>query len=433
MALHRGDYAPYDMVPVGFEAIYTGEDDLAAFDTDDPHLTFFEDDAGHVFQQYSLWGFANATEETWDDEIRVINAMQADLGPLDQATREIRAHIASMVGCDNGIPVTIDELLHAIGTGALPSAPFHDGCWLCRPDARTTQPLQTESMRVIEDVLRRYRAGEAQAALVAVYPFAKGFIERAYAWLGPVDALTEVQSMMLARMLLPFTYFAKHTTDHHAVFQQCFDDDEDGKALDARIAAAADLPEIHANYTKAYKAALATLEDPAKRELYTICGHIADCVSELSDCHHSMLRRIDRWIHGIGTLQWAMADRQPHAEGDRLGQLFFGYALALDRWLRGIPMQFLLLDLSHVDLGFNPKNEILRVYAYLGDDPTPVKQWLAASLWYKFVLEPPASLYRWGWRHKDLLARAEAAGVSVRTWMDAQVAARAHPGARLLA
>jgi hypothetical protein len=422
--MHVGAYAPYDLVPVGFEAIYTGEDDLAAVDMDDPHLTFFEDDEGHVYQQYSLWGFANTTEDAWDDEIRVINAMQADLGSLDRATREIRAHIASMVGCDNGIPVTIDELLNAIGTGTLPSQPFHDGCWLCRPDARTTQPLQTESMRVIEEVLRRYRAGEAKAALIAQYPFAQGFIDRAYDWLGPVQDLTDVQSLMLERMLLPFAYFAKHNPDRDAVYHQCFDTGKAGKALDARISAAADLPEIHANYTKAYKEALAKLEDPAKREIYMICGHIADCVSELSDCHHGMLRRIERWIHGIGTLQWAMDDRQPHAEGERLGQLFFGYALALDRWLRGIPMQFLLLDLGHVDLGFNPRNEVLRVYAYLGDDHAPVKRWLAASLWYKFVLEPPASLYRWGWRHKALLARADSAGINVRTWMDAEVAAR---------
>ncbi|MBN1423812.1 hypothetical protein JXA88_04580, partial [Candidatus Fermentibacteria bacterium] len=185
---------------------------------------------------------------------------------------------------------------------------------------------------------------------------------------------------------------------------------------------AAGIPAIHANHTEAYKTALAQIKDPAKRQLYTISGHIADCVSELSDCHHGMLRRIERWIHGIGTLQWEMPTRRPHAEGTRLGQLFFGYALGLDRWLREIPMQFVLLDLGHADLGFDPKNEVLRVYAYLGDDHGPVKTWLAASLWYKCVLEPPASLTRWGWRHKDLLARAGAAGISVRTWMDERLA-----------
>jgi len=135
--------------------------------------------------------------------------MQADLGPLDDETRAIRAHIGSLVGCDSGIPVTIDELLNAIGTGKLPSPAFHNGCWLCR-NGRTTQPHQAESMRVIEDI--------------------------------------------------------------------------------------------------------------------------------------------------IG--------------------------------------------------------------AYLGDAHTPVKRWLAACLWHQCVLAPPASLYRWGRRHKELLARTASAGVSVRTWMD---------------
>ena len=83
-------------------------------------------------------------------------------------------------------------------------------------------------------------------------------------------------------------------------------------------------------------------------------------------------------------------------------------------------MQFLLLDLGHVDLGFDLKSEILRVYAYLGDR-TSVKEWLAACLWYTLVLERPASLYNWGHRHKSLLEQADATGISVRAWMNSQL------------
>jgi len=50
--------------------------------------------------------------------------------------------------------------------------------------------------------------------------------------------------------------------------------------------------------------------------------------------------------------------------------------------LLGIPLQFVLLDLGHIDVRFDPKNEILRVYAYLGEERTPVKEWLAACLWH---------------------------------------------------
>ena len=412
-----GDFVRYETVPVGFEATYTGGTDLSSVDTSDTDLVHFADADGNVAMRYSLWGFAHTTEDKWDDEIRAINRMQADLGPLDDKTRAIRAHIGSLVGCDNGIPVTIDELLNAIGTGMLPSPAFHNGCWLCR-NGRTTQPRQAESMRVIEDVIGAYLDGQDQADLVARYPFAQGFIERAHSCLGSRDDLTEIQRLMLSRMLLPFQFFAKHTEDRDEIFHECFDEGKAGMALDAQISALAGLPQIVPNYDKAYMEHLSTIRDNHKRDIYVVCCHIADCVSELSDCHHSTFRRVERWIHGIGTLEWDILTRQPHTESTRLGRLLFGYALGLDGWLREMPMHFLLLDLGHIDLGFDPKNEILRTYAYLGHAHTPVKRWLAACLWHQCVLAPPASLFRWGRRYKELLARAASAGVSVRAWMD---------------
>ena len=50
--------------------------------------------------------------------------MQAELGFLDENIRKVRRHIASLVCCDSGVPVTIDEVLNAIGTGSLPVQPF---------------------------------------------------------------------------------------------------------------------------------------------------------------------------------------------------------------------------------------------------------------------------------------------------------------------
>jgi hypothetical protein len=102
-----------------------------------------------------------------------------------------------------------------------------------------------------------------------------------------------------------------------------------------------------------------------------------------------------------------------------MGCLLFGYVLGLDKWLAGIPMQFLLLDLGHIDIGFEVKNEILRVYAYLGEERTGVKEWLAACLWHNLThsamdADNLAGLVR----HKELLERAKQVGVSVREWMD---------------
>ena len=102
-----------------------------------------------------------------------------------------------------------------------------------------------------------------------------------------------------------------------------------------------------------------------------------------------------------------------------MGHLLFGYVLGLDKWLVGIPMQFLLLDLGHIDIGFEVKNEILRVYAYLGEKRTPVKEWLAACLWHNLTYNPidganPAGLLR----HKELLNLATRVGINLREWMD---------------
>ena len=85
-------------------------------------------------------------------------------------------------------------------------------------------------------------------------------------------------------------------------------------------------------------------------------------------------------------------------------------------------MQFLLLDLSHADLGFDPRNELLRVYAYLGEERTPAKKWLAACLWHDLTYNPifvdPDYKLAFGRAHKELYQNAKEKGISVREWID---------------
>ena len=90
----------------------------------------------------------------------------------------------------------------------------------------------------------------------------------------------------------------------------------------------------------------------------------------------------------------------------------------------GVPLQFLLLDLDHIDLGFDPRNNILRVYACLGEELTPVKQWLAACLWYNLVHNQQGGLISgWSQAHTDLLAHCKGQGVIVHEWIDARLEA----------
>ena len=209
-------------------------------------------------------------------------------------------------------------------------------------------------------------------------------------------------------------------------YDRCFGDDGEGARLDGRISELAGLPEIPRLRYGMYEKNLETIADAKKRDLYTVCARIACGVYELSDCHHNTFRVIENQIYGIAKGKTrGIPGRRAGAERERLGQLLFGYALALDKWLLGTPMQFLLLDLGHVYPGFNPKNEVMRVYAHLGENACPVKRWLAACLWYNLYHNPHGGLKPlcggWSGGQPEILARAEEVGVGAREWMDARL------------
>jgi hypothetical protein len=427
---------PCKFVSPGFEGVSTGEKSASPAEETEIITARSTDDDGNVIVRWPVftWTFPGQ-EKDWDDEIRHINEMQAILGPLDDDARQIRAHIGSLVPCDSGLPVTVDELLGAIGRGKLSEPSFRNGCWCPGMwwQQRTTQPLQMESMQTVHAVLTGYLAGRSMADAVGDSPQAAGFIRRSYDWLGPLSRLTEVQRLMLERMLLAVEYFTRHSctippqfpdqagpVEAEAAVKDLLAEGEDlfgesgrGPRLDAEIAEKAGLPKIHLD--EKFQETLDRLEDPAQQDLYRVCVEIASGVHTLSDCHHNTFRYIEGWIHGIGVGRLNIPTRKAGAERERLGRLLFGYVLGLDKRLLGAPMQLSLMDLGHVDLGFNPKNEVLRVYAYLGAEGTAVKRWLAACLWHSLtysLIGPgyPAGLVR----HKDLLERSAALGVNVR-------------------
>jgi hypothetical protein len=381
----------------------------------------FADVEGNIYRRWSLWSHA-FHESEWDSSpkyqaIRHINEMQEKLGPLSEDIRRIRAQIASLVHCDSGFPVTVDELLTSIGRGEAPEDFFHAGCWLPK-GTRSTQPRQYEAMGVIEETLLGYLDGQPAEKMLSKHPAAKGFIERTYEWLGPRAELSQVQELTLRRLLLPFNFLTRRNPNMEDSFKRSFAEGSEGSRLDDEIAKLAGLPDINADW-KDYQKNMESLTDPAKKKLYRIACTLHLGLPYECDCHHATFRRIERWIYGIGTGEPEIPTRTKGTERRRLRRLIFGYALALDRWLLGIPMQFLLLDLGHTDLGFNPKNEILRVYAHLGEERTPVKEWLAACLWHNMCYNTTG-----GWefgilnqRHGEFYAETSAKGVRVDEWI----------------
>lgn len=425
MAKKKNTLVPYEQVSPGFEAIYTGKKSSSEGESDN---------AGNEISRWPVftWTFPGQ-EKDWDEEIKHINSIQSKLGNLDDSTRQIRAHIGSFVPCDSGLPVTVDELLNAIGRGRLDVPSFHNGCWCPGVwwEQKTTQPFQIESMKTIHAVLTGYLAGKGKEEFVKRYPHAEGFINRTYEWLVPVDKMTDVQKLMMDRMLLIIDFFTRNSytvpsspssddiEQQMAEGKDLFEDGGRGACLDAEISKKADLPKIHSRLTEEFQENLESFKNPQKKELYKTCCAIASGVHTLSDCHHNTFRYIENWIHGIGTGRLGISTRKAQAERQRLGHLLFGYVLGLDKWLIGVPMQFLLLDLGHIDLGFDVKNEILRVYAYLGEERNAVKEWLAGCLWHNLMYNTIAKDYHCGLaHHKELLEHAGKAGISLREWMD---------------
>ena len=411
---------PYEMLEPGFEAVYTGGKAAPTDEriTDNPHLSV--DDQGSVIHTWPVWTWTfPGQEKDWDDEVRHINRMQDALGPLDDDTRMIRAHVGSLVLCEAGFPATVDDLLAAIGRGRFVEQPLHNGCWCGSMwwQSRGTQWGQGEAMKVIDACVHEYVAGECADDLARRFPHAEGFIRRMADWLGPADKLTELQRLLIERMLLPFEFFTGRNESYQEANRNCFEEGGRGREIDEQISTLAGLPKVHFRHTREFRENLESIEDPQKRELYDVHSRIANGIHGLSDCHHAAFRYVETWLHGIGTGQAAIPTRRAGAERERLGRLLFGYALGLDKWLLGVPMQFLLLDLGHIDVGFDPRNEVLRVYSHLGGQRTPVKEWLAACLWYNLVHNGHGGLCG----HPEVVQKATETAVSVREWMDSRL------------
>jgi len=451
MAKKKDTLVPYDKVSPGFEAVYTGESSSTPVQENEMISTLHSDGDGNLIRQWCTipWIFpdqeAGWKEDEWDDRIKHLRKMQGKLGPLSDNVRQVRCHITSLIPCDSGLPVTVDEILFAIARGKLERSSFKNGCLCsgigCR--LKTSQPLQMESFKTIHAVLHGYLAGETEENALQAHPQAAGFIQRSYQWLGAVSTLSQVQRKMLDRMFLIIDFFAKfsvhetatrtHSSLKESELQELealgkelfYDENGRGARIDAEIAEQAGLPKIYPQWNPEYKKTFDQLEKSDKKELYEVCCAIAAGVQTLSDCHHNTFRYIEGWIHGIGTGRLGIPTRKAQSEKQRLGHMLFGYALGLDKWLMRVPLQFLLLDLGHIDLGFDPKNNILRVYACLGEEVTAVKEWLAACLWYNLVHSEQGGLIGgWGKSHTDLIQRCKDKGVTVDEWMNAALGNR---------
>ena len=117
MAKKKDELVPYDQVSPGFEAAYTGETSVTPVQENEMTSTLQSDEDGNLIRQWCTipWIFPDQEdgwkEDEWDDTVKHLFAMQSKLGPLTDDIRCLRAHITSLIPCDSGLPVTVDEAL----------------------------------------------------------------------------------------------------------------------------------------------------------------------------------------------------------------------------------------------------------------------------------------------------------------------------------
>jgi hypothetical protein len=77
------------------------------------------------------------------------------------------------------------------------------------------------------------------------------------------------------------------------------------------------------------------------------------------------------------------------------------------------------LNRPHSSVDCDPRDNIVRVYACLGEERTPVEEWLAACLRYTLVYNQQGGMTgSWTSSHTDLIQQCKDKGITVHEWMD---------------
>ncbi|MHA1987475.1 MAG: hypothetical protein ACW98D_12630 [Promethearchaeota archaeon] len=424
----KGELVPYDLISPGFEAIYQGTKDRSALDDwmiNDDDLFIESDKSGNLYLKHSFWTLSYKPDQ-WTDEIKIINGIQESLGELDNTTRYIRNAIGSLVLCDQGIPTTIDQLLDFIGSNYYDEKRlFHLGCWM-PSGKRSTNPDWQRSMTYIEEILVNFLKGMSITDQIKqLEGFMEGFIRRFYSWFPSRVNLDELQVLLLNRILVSFPYLTHGIDNHKKMMKDVFEIGGKGWIIDEQIQKLEDLPQITGIKWNEARKYYKTIKNQKKKERFRIISYVTGdfFLSGLSTCHHNLFRFLENVLYKIGTLTNDPLPNRFHAtERKRLGNLLFGYVLGLNSWLMKKPMDILLLDLGYLDLGFNQRNEILRVYAYLANNRNPVKEWLVGSLWHQLMFNEvnlprtPGLI-----NHKDMLELAKKHNLNLFEWMESKM------------
>ncbi len=410
--VEHGLLVPYQWVKPGIEGFYCDEPK-----NKDERLNYHQDSEAKWYYKFNLHTF---WELNWEDKSpiwKALNTLQAKLGDLDDISRLMRIEIGSLVKCQSSFPIGIDQLLDSIGRHELKRENiFTMGCWMELGERNNRVTFKSSLLHVVSiiDQYLNKKTKEDQLKENKDAEILKKFINRFYSWFPINDKLTEVQELLLQRL----KFSIECNIDDNSwedTYAKIFEKDTIGEELDKKIKKLIDIPD----YTTKFYAGDGQgpewiqnrnkIEDPQKKDIYTILVNI----HLTAKCHHNFFRFIENSLYRIATLSLDPIPSRIHgSERERMGHKLFGYLLGLNYWLMNRPLELLLLDLGHIQLDFHPRDEIMRVFAYLGSEQNPKKEWLAGCLWYQLMFTMGLFEY------KNLLKIANKNDLNLFGWME---------------
>lgn len=345
--------APYASTDPGYELLVSGACESVS------DRGCFED-GGEGYVRFGLrdTGKRGADRAGLDEEVRLIDEMQRDLGVLSDDARYTRIQIACLTRCYFTFPANVDLVLDGIGRGKVNldarvscRSPWND-CIL--PLLRHRRRHPAEGTNVIDSrraLIRAYltilNCWAAEGDLEYLKWQLLNYVDLGETTYRRLGTPTKLKLLYVRKLCWMLSYWAFESL-HRPGRQERHDD-------------------VASLYRGSILQELKGEEDAI--------GQMVDRSRESGSCHHAFFRHIDHQIAAIGA---GRAVRLPGAgkERRRIHIAVTNYVHALGSWLAGRRAE------EAEAIWPAGGDTVRRVYELVGEG-RPQKRWLVACLWKK--------------------------------------------------
>jgi len=356
--------APYELTSPGSELLSS-----VLFDETGPDWGFPSVDG--KYSKVSYWTIWPEDEDKRDEEMKLIDDWQSELGPLEDEVRYLRLQIAcfqrcrfefeesganletvlngiyqgevdldGQVSCEPPWSILVAILRHQRKHPAAATLPFS---WKYLTPETNYDPLSAprqKQVRAYLTILSWWRGWGDLSCLQSELPDYAELCRQVYRWLGEPTMLKVLQAEKLREALI-------------------------GEAFPVRTAWGID-GSCRDNLISMYDEAI-------KEERGDSADNVSGRIGPIDMCHHGFFRHVDHQLTSIGQGKWVetFADSGKHRQ--RITSQITNYVHILGSWLMGRS------EKETTDIWPESSPYVASVFSGLGD-PTPVKRWLVASL-----------------------------------------------------